>query len=302
MKINVDFSDLERIRRSIGAEKASVGELSRKRSSTANPYEIELLKRGEITLSGEVLLEQLSEIGGLLAIGSTQITLHIEEPNEDFETLSAVPAQNPKFHVSDCKMLDTMRGAGRFNRYVSSNKEDGYFTVLPLLDIYSRKRGKKMRSKLMPCRYCLTKINYYGYRSASPIERTSIVEKLELKLFFDEFKTTFRTLPLYNEECYPAGGYPKDWGEISNFVRSQNNWCCSCCKTDFTRHRNMLHTHHIDGVGGNVKPSNLMAICLACHSKQPKHAHMRVLSSEKALIESIRRTQDNPLKCPNCNG
>ena len=298
-EFNIDFSELIQLRESIDAPLAKLSKVRETEIRSDNPFEIEILKGGEVTLSGEELNQQLRGIGGLLAIGNTQITLHIEEPWQDKESLSQILATNPKYHVSDCKTLEKMRDGGRFDRYVTSNKNDGNFTVVPY-DHETRNRDKKMRASLQPCRNCLSKINYNGYVNSSKLKQDEIVKNSDLENFFAEFSATFRSLPRYNEETYPSGGYPNNWSQITNAKREQNEWKCSCCKVDLYKNKHLLHTHHKDGVGGNVRDKNLVVLCLLCHSTQPFHAHMRVSGREKIKIKNLRFDQKLERECNNC--
>lgn len=56
-------------------------------------------------------------------------------------------------------------------------------------------------------------------------------------------------------------------------------------------HRALLHVHHISGVKSDNRPSNLKALCIDCHSKQPKHEHMALSHSERQTINDLRKAQ-----------
>ena len=131
MRLTVDFSGLEKALESIGGQKAEIGPL-RDRRVIKSPIELKLIEQGSIVISGAELVEQLTFPSGLLAIGNTQITLHIEKYKLEEEWLRQVPARwGPKYHFTDCKTIERMKAEGKFERYVTSNKKDGLFAVKP---------------------------------------------------------------------------------------------------------------------------------------------------------------------------
>ena len=134
MKLDVDFSGLDAALASIGGSKADIGQLRNARQ-ILNPIELQIQQQGSVVLSGAELLENLSTAAGLLSIGTTQITLHIFDPFENEESLSLSPALKTRFHVTECKTIESMRDKGRANRYVSSIRQDGLFEVRPFARI-----------------------------------------------------------------------------------------------------------------------------------------------------------------------
>ncbi|MDJ0686436.1 MAG: HNH endonuclease [Alphaproteobacteria bacterium] len=287
MKLSVDLSRLERARASIGAEKARIGDLAARRKRGRNPIEVQLIEKGSVVLSGEELAKVLRFPSGLAAIGNTQITLHILQPFVSKEDLEHVPALNPKFHVYDCDTLERMRTEQRFNRYVSTAEPSGRFLVEPW-DRALRIRGERMEAVLKPCRYCLKALDYDGYSSKSPFERTQLVENFDLRKFFENYEHIFRCLPVFTTENFPDGNYTSDWARISEARRRQANWICSSCTVDLKDNRGLLHVHHVDGNRGNNKPSNLKVLCCVCHQKQPRHGHMYVGKNDRAIIDRLR--------------
>ena len=100
---------------------------------------------------------------GVAAIGETQVTLHIYQPHASFEDLSKRPAPGPRFHIADCTTLDSMRNAGRFDRYVTTNDQTGRFRVQPK-DPDTHAWGEEMEASLAPCMNCLKQLDYDGFR------------------------------------------------------------------------------------------------------------------------------------------
>lgn len=298
MKLNVDFSGIDNARKSIGAEKAHIENIS-STATTINPIEIRLIKEGEIVLSGNELLEQLTYPAGLLAIGNTQITLHIYDPFEDHETLEAIPANSPKFHICDCRTLESMKDQGRFNRYVTSNRTDGYFKVRPYNKL-TRSRHDALEAVLLPCKNCLRQLDYQGYKYARREQRDNIVMNFSVEDFFEDFKSIFRCLPLYTQEAFPEGSYSSSWAKTSRDARHKARWTCSCCKVNCEEAKGLLHTHHKDGNRGNDRPSNHEILCATCHKNRPFHGRMHIKPDEKLRLEHLRIDQGLTRHCASC--
>ena len=142
MKLDVNLSALEKALKSIGGSKTKIEHL-RHNNKLADPLEDILLTEGEVQIDGSKDFENLGNIGGTIAIGNTQVSLHILHPNEDKEPLSLIPAGKTRYHIAECKTLDTMRAGGRFDRYIAGNRLDGLFTVTPY-DQITKIRGDKM--------------------------------------------------------------------------------------------------------------------------------------------------------------
>lgn len=301
MPINVDLSSLVSLREQLGAPTASVN-LQTNLGNRSTTIEGQLIDEGEIVLDADALGENLITPGGLLAIGNTQITLHILEPFRDIEALAQEPSiEGPRFHISDCKTLERMRAGGRFNRYVSATKKTGDFTVRPQ-DPMTGQRGDDMDAKLMVCKDCLRKLNYDDYLNASARgrRRDEIVDNFELEKFFEIYKSIFRCKPLYTNETYPSGDYTDNWARISREYREYRNWTCECCNANFMGNEGLLHAHHKDGIRANNRYSNLRALCIECHKRQPMHQHMRLTATEKLRIQQIRVSTGGSRVCTNC--
>jgi hypothetical protein len=286
MKLDIEFSRLERALTSIGAERAQIGQISAKRSLGRSPIEIRLLEQGSLILSGEELDEVLHFPAGIAAIGSTQITLHIFQPFATLEELEQTPAPKPRYHVADCLTLENMREKGRFNRYVSTAEADGYFRVEPW-DYETQTRGDELLAKLAPCQNCLKFLDYDGFEDKKQRDRKAIVNDFDIQAFFKNYEPIFRCLPLYNADDFPEGNYTSDWARISEDLRRNAGWTCKNCDVGLSEHRNLLHAHHKDGNRGNNKPSNLEALCCVCHKQKPFHEGMHIDPKYLQLIGQL---------------
>lgn len=288
MKLNVDLSRLEVARESIGASKASINQVTARRSLGQSPVEIELIEQGSIILSGEQLNKSLHFPGGLAAIGNVQITLHIYQPFVSFDDLTQLPATNPKFHVADCRTLEQMREKGRFNRYVSTAETEGYFRVEPW-DHITKTRKNEIDANLAPCQNCLSFLNYDGFDNKLRAEKTELVNNFDITKFLKNYEPIFRCLPLYNADNFPEGNYTQDWARISEEHRERGNWTCISCNVDLSKHRQLLHVHHSDGNRGNNRPSNLKVLCCGCHKDEPFHQGMYISHSDQELLKALRK-------------
>ena len=300
MKLTFDSSGLEDALRSIGGKKATLGEIRNARV-IENPIELRIQREQEVVLTGAELAEQLRNPGGLLAIGNTQVTLHIYDPFVDEFKLSELPADQPKFHMTECRTIEDMRNRGRFNRYVTSVRADGYFSVRPWDEITS-KRGEAMEAMLDPCKNCLKSLDYYGWASATSQQKNEIMRAFSVEKFYEEFESIFRCLPLYTPETFPDGNYTDDWAKISHETRRKANWVCSCCRIDCSNNTGLLHVHHKDGNRGNNRPSNLEVLCVGCHKARPFHESMYVSSATKNNLEQLRLDQKFKRVCEICDG
>lgn len=290
MKLSVDFSRLEAARKSMGAEEADVGRLRAPDERERSPIEVKLLQRGSIVISGVELERELHFPSGVAAIGETQVTLHIYQPHASFEDLSMQPAPKPRFHIADCKTLDHMRNAGRFDRYVATYEHTGRFRVQPK-DVEMNTWGEEMEASLVPCQNCLIRLNYDGFANLGKREKRTAAENFDIQRFFDSCHPMFRCLPIYTPSNFPQGAYTADWADISGRVRQRAKWTCSDpeCGVNLEDYPRLLHVHHVDGNRGNNRPSNLRVLCCLCHSKQPLHGHMRIAPDERRIIERLRR-------------
>jgi hypothetical protein len=283
VKLSVNFQNLVRLRESINAPIADVGEIVAKRSFDGDPIERKLIELGSIILSGTELDEVLHFPGGLAAIGNTQITLHIFQPFASLEELQEIPSPKPRYHVADCTTLDTMRTRGRFDRYVSTADADGYFRLEPW-DSETQTRGKELQSILAPCQNCLKFLNYDGFEEKNNQEKRQIVSDFDISKFFENYEPIFRCLPLFNADNFPEGNYTADWARVSEEIRQRANWKCKECGVDLNDNRNLLHAHHLDGNRGNNDSKNLRSLCCVCHQKEPFHEQMYIKPEDKKTI------------------
>jgi hypothetical protein len=93
----------------------------------------------------------------------------------------------------------------------------------------------------------------------------------------------FYTLPL--EKQNKINKYVKEWHRISLEYRKIKNYTCEVCKwkPKTSQGRRFIHTHHINKNTQENEDKNLKALCIECHSKEPKHLHVKNLKDYKTF-------------------
>lgn len=69
------------------------------------------------------------------------------------------------------------------------------------------------------------------------------------------------------------------WKAYSTWYRNERGWTCEICQISLNDDRYYLHTHHVWGTQYN-DPTDLMALCIACHSEQPGGHHIHLKASQ----------------------
>jgi hypothetical protein len=275
MKINVNFSALWAAAKKMGDGKATFSY----KANTYNAFETE-----KTILRKDITFEDVRSQGGLLEVDGNQVLLYIEDHNY-FNVRNVINGKEEgrKFHISDCSTLKKMRQKNRFDRYVVTNDVSGIFPISGTdTDNKTLIEGK---AELHVCMLCLGHLNYKGYKT----KKGSIYNDFTLDEFFSHYSTLFNSFPKTIAD--KRGGYADDWEKISLNYRSKKNYCCEACHVDLSSEQRLLHTHHINGVKRDNVTSNLRALCIDCHRKEPSHEHMRVQSSEVHTINKLRRSQ-----------
>lgn len=230
-------------------------------------------------------LRELGGPGGLLSYNGAQIVLYIKNTRVHRTVLENSPDESPKFHLVDCQTLQEMKNIGRIDRYVTTQQTDGLFRVEPQNEHWGHE-NEEFDTRLYPCKHCLRYLNYGNCKSFM-VSIDRVREDFVLEDFFREYATFFNNLPKYSDITAPPGGYVRDWNRISKRYRASKNWVCEECKVDLSGHRELLHTHHIDGVTTNNSDANFQALCILCHGEKPLH-NLPVQSHERELILSMR--------------
>lgn len=179
-----------------------------------------------------------------------------------------------KFHLSWCQTLQTMFNSGKYEKYVVSTRQDD---VLLVRAIGSNNKVYESEQKLHVCRYCLSTLNYKGYRYATKAQKDKIYNEFSLKEFFNVQNSdySFHDMPKHDEYSAKTNIYPDNWEHVSELHRKLCHYQCERCGKDCSHDHKLLHVHHINGNKQDLRQTNLIALCRECHIAE--HPHMRNL-------------------------
>ena len=188
---------------------------------------------------------------------------------------------SPKFHIFHCSTLEEMTNSGKFKRYVVSTRTDGVFLV-NFINSGTEVLEKK-EENLDVCKNCLSSLNYNDYRE----NKDEAFRTFDLNEFFARFSCSpIRVTPLETEKTAPINVYAKDWNKISTKYKKSTQWKCEKCGSDCSGNKSkFLHCHHKNGMTYDNRPSNIEVLCILCHSKQPKHGHMKEFPHYKEYLK-----------------
>lgn len=290
MKLDVDFSALIAAATRMGTPvdiepltlRAENPPLVKKELEAVStpPPELEIPEGGlEVTD-----LTQLETPGDLLMWQGQQVLLYIQDHRSSFEAAEADGAKGRRVHISFCQTLEEMRARGRFERYVITRDHSEYFHIT------GRGYGGREQTAvtdLKVCKLCLRKLNYGGY--AVPGDRT-VFNNFSFVRFFEQYDSFFPYHP--NRKPGASENYTQDWQQVSRSYREAQNYRCESCEVDLSQQPYLLHTHHINGVRSDNTASNLKALCVDCHSKEPGHDHMAVPHHMRQKVAQLRQEQN----------
>jgi len=281
MKLNIDFKDLYAAAERMGAkEKNFLIDLD---MEVLEPIDIALRK------GTEVELKYIDNSNGLLSYQGRQVLLYIQDHGGKVLSVLEDGRQGNKYHVAECKTLYQMRRENRFERYVATNDLSEEFFISG--EDWKTKKSYEGETKLKVCINCLRKLNYQGYQEGGI--KTSIFSSFEIEEFFSTYSSYFKHMPSQFAGENAKDSYTDDWPFISGRYKASKNFICEgdSCGLDLSGNKNLLHVHHISGVKKNNKDSNLLALCIECHRKQPCHGHMFVSHENRRIINQLRRDQ-----------
>ncbi|EKO3785373.1 HNH endonuclease [Vibrio harveyi] len=240
----------------------------------------------ELAQGKDVELKDVDIDSGLLSYKGRQVLLYIKDHGSAVLSVIKKPSTGNKYHVADCSKLKSMRAEGRFERYVVTNDTSGEFPISG--GGYYGQSREEGYARLNICKLCLGQLNYKGYSSGG--HRSNIFNEFDMSEFFATYSSFFPHMPSRRAETAESG-YSDDWSKISSHYRVERNFECEECKVNMRSNRSLLHVHHVNGVKSDNRPSNLRALCIDCHSKQPLHEHMALSHRERQTINDLRKQQ-----------
>jgi hypothetical protein len=207
---------------------------------------------------------------GTLAYKNSRVLLYIR----DVAVVYGDHQSQPRYHVSNCKTLITMREKNKFSvRYVVSTRTDGQFN----LNFIDGGVSRSSLCRLMVCKNCLGHLGFNGYlKYWGEKQKAAAVQSFTLEDFFAQYPRSLHIEnPKYNSDNAPLNTYSDDFGEISLKAKSAAKWKCQKCGFDLASKKEFLHTHHKNGAKFDNNPINLRVLCYGCHADEPDHHHMK---------------------------
>lgn len=274
MKLRIDFRALQENVRKMGADERDF--VLGVELSAIDPIDTEL-ETGIVI--GPDDIEYTSE--GLLSYKGRQVLLYIQDHGGSIEKALADGSEGRKYHVAYCSTLEEMHKKGRFERYVVKNDVSGEFYITG--SDYRTKKHEEGYTRLNVCKNCLKHLNYKNYKSNS----YEVFKGFSLDEFFTVYESHFKYKPKREAGKDKDGTYSSTWKKKSREYRESVDWTCESCGVDLSAHRKLLHAHHKNGVKSDNSFLNLQALCIECHSLQPKH-NLKVTYNQKQTLQRLR--------------
>lgn len=228
-------------------------------------------------------LDEIESRGGLLTHKGEQIVLYIKDTRQNKYTLLHYPEEARKFHIAECSTIGQMRRSGRFERYVATIKQDGKFLVEAI------DTREEFEAPLRVCMNCLRQLDWKGCENLDWNIIRRLRGEFSLQDFFTEYTTFFSSTPRHTDRTAPPGGYTKNWSRLADKIKRRQGWRCDECGVNLSKHRNLLHGHHKNGVTSDNRLENITVLCLLCHSEQPYHGRVKPSDAQRKLIASLRK-------------
>ena len=231
----------------------------------------------------EVRLEDVEHPNALLEVEGRQVVLFIADHGWRVRDALEDGEKGRRIHVAWCTTLRDMKVKGRYERYVVTTRTGPRFPISGEDENGTSVEGE---ARLMVCQNCLRFLRYKGYTGG----KNAIWRGFTLEEFFETYSTFFPRMP--RRWAGSPEGYSDDWrSRVSPTYRSSRSWTCEECRVNLDDARDLLHVHHRDGVKSNNVWSNLKAVCLLCHAREPDHSQIRVGPMDYKKIQRRRRAQ-----------
>jgi hypothetical protein len=273
------FAPLNDLRARMGIPQDVFGTLTVTISAAKlTPDELDRLYKGD---GLEVNLDEVDVLDdGTLVYKNSRVLLYIRDVHPYQEQIDL-----PKFHVAHCPTLKNMNEIGRSHRYLISARIDGTFR----LNVFRGSIMKTENTSLNVCQNCLGTLEFNGFKNnLTRSERTLHVNAFTPANFFEQYPRLLDGTGHGEANVAPINAYPLDFPKLSTQVRSAADWRCQevTCKYDCSSPslRLYLHVHHLDGNRANSSRRNLMAVCVECHAKKPKHSHVKNTPQYQAFM------------------
>jgi hypothetical protein len=278
MKLNVDLSEFNKLVDENVAERRSQFAVSFSSISFERLDQIRKVPNLITDFDQEISLH-----GQLLSYDGHGVIVYIKEHSDLSKAVSDPYNEAKRYHLTDCKTIQDEKKDRRFGRLVALRYMEG---DIPICD----DKNNTDYAKLVVCGRCLRKLKYRPYIKASGDEEK---ERVQMEFSLPEFLKNQHSFP---EESLPLRhaefsnfSYTNDWKSVSEIYKLSQNYCCEECGVELNQRKELLHTHHADGVKSNNHPANLVALCVECHSKQPKHKHLKPKATVLHYLKAKRK-------------
>lgn len=278
MKLNVNFNTLHEAVRAMGARIKDI-EIDAVNKSPIDPVDAELERGIHVGIEDIELREN-----GLLSYKNRQVLLYIQDHGWNVSSVLQDGSKGKKYHIAYCKTLEKMNLGGRYNRYVVKHDISGLFYIDGVNSL--TREHQSGEANLSVCKNCLNHLNYKNY-SHSYYEKHQIFDDFSLEEFFKIYQQYFPYKPKY-KAGERKSVYSENWKQQSRSYRYSVQWQCEKCQVELVNHKDLLHTHHINGVKSDNSPRNLKALCIECHANEPNHQHMIVENFQKKILKQVR--------------
>lgn len=278
-----DFStdtQLNTLRELVGAPLRSF--IPTSSSTTLTVQEIEILAREGL----EIPLQDVSVFeDGTLVYKGRRVVLYIR----DVKQYRRTDTDNlPRFHVSNCDKLQEMRANNRFERYVVATRDAGLFQIN--LKRYNATAFEKSDEPLRVCQFCLTKLDWEGFRQTrgDRIRKREAVSEFRLGRFFEIYpRNAISHEPKHDAIDAPLNDYTSDFKEIADRIKISRGFKCDDCGRDLTKYRRFLHAHHKNGLQYDNSETNISLLCVLHHAEQYNHGQVKHTTDYKEFVRLI---------------
>lgn len=232
----------------------------------------ERLMVGAISLSDPNITVTISQ-DGTIEVNGLKACAYIKKQYIGVDIYSK--SSGYRYHLCNCQTIQRMIHSQRLSRYVSTTRSDGFFPVITQV----QQQARECIIKLELCQNCRDILRSRGM----------LPEPYSLKRFFAIYQPNIPPTILRTEQVIVEEKYAPNHPEIARRYKKKANYCCQICGVNCSRAENHLHLHHKDGNGQNNNRSNLLVLCIDCHSRQPMHTHMRNIIENIRLIAHIKQ-------------
>jgi len=238
----------------------------------------------------------------------TRIIVHIVDKSVDhFEYHNKVAIEsgdyeNPdvvekvhRYHLLNCATLRRAKSEGWRDRYKMTQKRTGkfFYRFLRDKDVFKTNENQPLHV----CFHCLNGINE-KHDSNTRFTRSNFSPDV---FFSEEFRNHWLVDSGYQVDSETVPNcYQQDWDKISARYKQKVKYQCEGAGCRFpslsdASMRQYLHCHHVNMDKSDNNFSNLKALCLECHAKQPNHAHMKNKNYRQYihLVNQILTRHDN---------